>query len=594
MQPMSSDPQSTPTADAAAPKATTAGRSIWLLGGLAVLTALATFGVAALLVTIFQHKQEARTPFVRLVEVDEVSTDPAPWGVNWPSQFDAYRRTVDQEETEHGGSNAMPQSKLETHPWLKRLYAGYAFSIDYREARGHAYMLYDQEVTERVTKRPQSGACLHCHASIIPTYRRLGLEAQGKEVDLETLASDFNLPAVMEGFKVASAMDYATAHDELLRTPDGTTGKDEAIFPGGKTPETPNRPQTPTDHEAEASAMAGGAGEGAHMLGDAHPVSCIDCHDPESMQLRITRPGFINGIAALAESDDPVPHLPSIERWRQGDRTRPYDPNVDASRQEKRSFVCGQCHVEYYCATKETLFFPWDNGLKIDQIEKTYEGRKFPDGEEFYDYEHGETGAHVYKAQHPEFELWSQGVHARSGVSCADCHMPYERQGAMKVSSHWVRSPLLNINNACQTCHNVPESELREKVATIQSRTASQMELAAKAMTDMLDAIREAEAAGASDEELEPVFDLQRKAMWRLDFVSSENSKGFHADQEAMRILGESIDFSRQAQASALRLRAPEAPTSTREVTPVEGVTPDSKPAAGGTQQDRPEVDPVD
>jgi hypothetical protein len=108
---------------------------------------------------------------------------------------------------------------------------------------------------------------------------------------------------------------------------------------------------------------------------------------------------------------------------------------------------------------------------------------------------------------------------------------------------------------------------------TIQARTESQMKRAAQAMTDMLDAIREAEAAGASAEQLAPIFDLQKKAMWRLDFVSSENSKGFHADQEAMRILGESIDYSRQAQAAALRLRAPDAPPNSRPVTPVEGIT---------------------
>ncbi|MHC5002059.1 MAG: ammonia-forming cytochrome c nitrite reductase subunit c552, partial [Planctomycetota bacterium] len=95
------------------------------------------------------------------------------------------------------------------------------------------------------------------------------------------------------------------------------------------------------------------------------------------------------------------------------------------------------------------------------------------------------------------------------------------------------------------------------------------------AMTDMLDAILEAKAAGATEEQLAPVFALQRKAMWRLDYISSENSRGFHADQEATRILGESIDYSRQAQAMALRLRAPEAP-STEElpIRPIEGVTP--------------------
>src|SRR5688500_1695483 len=202
---------------------------------LLAVAAVVTFGITALLVTIFQHRQEARTPFVRLVEVDEVTTDPAPWGINWPSQFDTYRRTVDDRETQHGGSSAMPASKLEEHPWLRRLYAGYAFSIDYREARGHAYMLFDQEMTERVTKRPQSGACLHCHAAVIPTYRRLGMEAEGTKADAQTLASEFNWPAVMKGFEIASAMDYGKTHAELLKTPDGTPGESSTLFPGGAT-----------------------------------------------------------------------------------------------------------------------------------------------------------------------------------------------------------------------------------------------------------------------------------------------------------------------------------------------------------------------
>jgi nitrite reductase (cytochrome c-552) len=547
-------------------------RRVLLLIGLLALVAAVTFGITALLVTIFEHRQEARSPFVRLVEVDELTTDPVPWGTNWPYQFDTYRRTVDTTESQYGGSSAMPASKLDEYPWLRRLYAGYAFSIDYREARGHAYMLFDQEVTERVTKRPQSGACLHCHASIVPTYRRLGLEAQGGTADAQTLASGFDWPAVMEGFRLAGKMDYAAAHAELLKTPDGTPGENRPLLSAsGEAPsDGSGTPPEPGAGEAKPNGSA-----------EAHPVGCIDCHDPVTMQVRVTRPGFIEGIAALARSDDPLPHLPSIERWRDGSRERPYDPNIDASRQEMRSFVCGQCHVEYYCATKETLFFPWNKGLKAEQIEQSYDEHEFPDGSRFFDFEHGETGARVYKAQHPEFELWSQGVHARSGVACADCHMPYERQGAMKVSSHWVRSPLLNINNACQTCHNVPEEELRDKVRTIQSRTESQMTRAATAMTEMLDAIREAEAAGATADELAPIFELQKKAAWRLDFVSSENSMGFHADQEAMRILGESIDYSRQAQAMALRQRAPAAPAVTRPVQPVEGVTPSEKAPRG-------------
>lgn len=555
--------------EAATPGSRGPRRRLVLLAVLLLVVGAVTFGVTGVLVSIFEHRQEARRAYVRLVEVDEVTTDPVPWGVNWPYQFDTYSREVDVTETEFGGSSAMPASKLEKHPWLRRLYAGYAFSIDYREARGHAYMLYDQEVTERVTKRQQTGACLHCHASILPTYRRLGLEAAGEYPDAEALAAEFNWPAVMKGFEIASGMDYAQAHAELRKTPDGTPDENESRFPGGmKKAETESTDRT----DSESASSQGKPSD--EKVGEAHPVSCIDCHDPDTMQIRVTRPAFVRGVAALAKSSSPVPHLPSIERWREGEREEAYDPNGLASRQEMRVFVCAQCHVEYYCAAKDTLFFPWDQGLRIGEIEQTYDDHVFPDGTPFYDYEHGETGARVYKAQHPEFELWSQGIHARSGVTCADCHMPYERKGAMKVSSHWVRSPLLNINSACQTCHNVPEDELRDRVKTIQSRTKDHVLRAAAAMTDMLDAIREAQAAGATEDQLAPIFELQKKAMWRLDFISSENSLGFHADQEAVSILGESIDYSRQAQVKAVRLRAPEPPPAKQPAEPVKGVTP--------------------
>jgi nitrite reductase (cytochrome c-552) len=514
-------------------------RTVVALAATVVVTALVTFGVVALLVSIFERREEARTPFVRVVEVDETTTDASVWAKNWPRQHDSYVRTVDVTHTRYGGSSAMPEQKLDTNPWLRRLYAGYAFSIDYRERRGHAYMLADQMATERVKQKPQPGACLHCHASIVPTWRRVGLEAVGAPADAAALGAAFDWDAVLRGFEKLSTVPYAEALAELERTPDGS---------------------------AEPSA---------------HPVSCVDCHDPESMELRVTRPGFVRGIAALAASDEALPHLPSIERWRAGSRADAYDPNREASRQEMRSFVCAQCHVEYYCGPKETLFFPWGKGLAVEKIEATFDEHQFPDGSAFHDYVHGETGAPVYKAQHPEFELWSRGIHARSGVACADCHMPYEREGAMKVSSHWVRSPLLNVNDSCQTCHNVAEAELLDKVQAIQDRTHDLLQRAAVAMTDMLDAIREAQAAGVPAEALAPVLELQKKSQWRLDFVSSENSMGFHADQEAARILAESIDFSRQAQAQAIRLRAPAAPALAAAGQDVQGVTPADKAPAG-------------
>lgn len=526
--------------------------------------------VAWVFVEMTQRKQEARQPFVRLTEVSEISTDPTPWGVDFPHQYEGYLETAG--DRFYGGSSAMPESKLDIYPWLKRLYSGYAFSIDYREARGHAYMLYDQGVTERVTKKPQAGACLHCHASTAVMYRKAGLEAMGKPADDDVLAAEFDMPAVVRGFQEVSRLPYQEVLAMVEAAPDGTPDDGEPPFPqapkGGFTGEYAGE-KVPDD---------------ATHLGNAHPVSCIDCHDPKSMEIRITRPGFMQGIADLAASDAPVPHLPSIERWRRGDRASAYDPNEDATRQEMRSYVCGQCHVEYYCANKDVLEFPWGEGLRAEDLETHWEKKTFPDGTPFLDYAHGETGAPIYKVQHPEFELWSMGIHAASGVSCSDCHMPYERRGAAKISNHNVRSPMENVAHACRTCHQVAEAELQARVATIQGRTLGLMDKAAVAMTDMLDAILEAKAAGVSDEQLAEVYRLQRKAMWRLDYISSENSRGFHASQESTRVLGESIDYSRRAQALALSLRAGAAPdTSGLPRAPITGVSTEGGRDAAGT-----------
>ena len=451
--------------------------------------AAATAGVTALLVSIGERKAEGRERYVRLVEVSEETTDPAVWGTNWPKQYDTYRLTALSTRTRfggHGGSEALPEQKIERDPWLKRMFQGYAFALDYRDRRGHAYMLADQEQTGRLAK-PQSGSCLHCHASVMPLYRELG-------------AGD-----AMAGFEKTRAMSYQETNRRL------------------------------------------------HELGHAHPVSCVDCHDPETLEIRVTRPGFLLGIRSLAESDAPLPQLPSVARWREGPRAAPYDPNAEATRTEMRSFVCGQCHVEYYCADELVLTFPWGRGLRAEDIEGFWNDTRFEDGTRFFDFRHAETGAPILKAQHPEFELWSQGIHARSGVACADCHMPYVRDGAGKVSDHWVRSPLLNVNRACQVCHHFPEEELKARVDAIQSRNFSLLQRAGDALMDQIDTILEARARGASDAALGGSLELQRQAQWRIDFVAAENSMGFHAPQEAARILGEAADLARQGQVAAIR-----------------------------------------
>jgi nitrite reductase (cytochrome c-552) len=441
-----------------------------------LITVIATVAFTALLVNIFEHKQEARNAFFRVVEVTDDTDDPAVWGKNFPLQYDGYKRTVDMLRTRYGGSEALQRSptqadprdkvsseKIEADPRLKRMWAGYAFAVDFREERGHAYMLIDQRYTRRVLEFKQPGTCLNCHASTYTFMKKLG----GGDL--------------MAGFEKMNRMSYA-----------------------------------------EATA------------GVKHPVGCIDCHDPSSMALRITRPAFLEGIRNLKAS--------------QGIQN--FDPNTMASAQEMRTFVCAQCHVEYYFKGEEKrLTFPWHKGQKVDSIYAYYQEVKH------VDFVHKETGAPLLKAQHPEFEVYSMGIHARSGVACADCHMPYKREGGLKVSDHQVRSPMLNINRACQGCHRFPENEMKDRVEQIQLRFLEARNLAMDALMELIEDIRKAREAGATDAQVKDAWAAQRKGQFFIDFVEAENSVGFHAPGEELRILAHSLDAIRKGQLSLSGLR---------------------------------------
>ena len=479
------------------PNSPLSSRPVLMLSLVAAGAALATILVLALNASVSAHQREGKQTSFRVVDLTEKTIDPAEWGKNFPRQYDAYKRTIENYGTRYGGagSEGAPFSKLEQDPRLLTIFDGYAFSLEYNQRRGHAYMLDDQRNTKRITQRPQPGSCLHCHTSNTMVYRELGLKGGAPGQLSEAFDSPNGQDQLMKGFEAMCKLPYNEA-TKLVQ----------------------------------------------------HPVACIDCHDPAGMQLRVTKPGFIRGIAALARSTEPVPHLPSIEKWRKGDRKTDYSANRDASRQELRSMVCGQCHVEYYCGPKTTLFFPWDKGLKVEQIESVYDNYKFADGHRFYDWKHPRTGAEVLKAQHPEFETWSQGIHARSGVSCADCHMPYIREGALKISDHHVQSPLRNISRACLTCHRFPEEEMRARVDAIQERTHNMLLRAEDAVVALINDLEAAKKGGMEEAKLLPILEYQRKSQWRVDFVNAENSMGFHAPQETMRVLGEAIDVARQGQ----------------------------------------------
>jgi len=441
-----------------------------LLSGLGSVLLLATFAAATADPAVAQVGAKQADPWPISDKVD----DPAIWGKVFPLHYELYKKSVDMERTKYGGSEAVPRTPTQADPrstvssskvdqdiGLRTMWQGYAFATDFREERGHAYMLEDQKYTLRQQVVAQPGACLNCHASTFLAYRNAG------EGD------------VTKGFEKINAMPYAEAV-KLVQ----------------------------------------------------HPVACIDCHDGATMALRVSRPAFIEGIRAYKAS--------------QG--IAGYDVNNQATGEEMRAYVCGQCHVEYYFKGPEKrLVYPWSKGLKVDDIQAYY------DEIGFRDWTHKDTGAPTLKAQHPEFELWSQGIHARAGVTCADCHMPKTTYKGTSLTDHWVRSPVLNLKEACVTCHQrhdgtITEKELKARVEQIQDRHWSLRQHAMTALMGLIADLKAARAAGRSDAELATARYLQRRAQFYLDFVEAENSTGFHAPQEAARILGESLNYSRQGQ----------------------------------------------
>jgi nitrite reductase (cytochrome c-552) len=398
------------------------------------------------------------------------SDDPAAYKDAFPLQYESYMKTVDQVRTRFGGSEALPRSptsvdprsvisksRLEDDPRLKTIWAGYPFSKDFRERRGHAWMLDDQTYTGRQEGVQQPGTCLNCHASVLLSQRKLG----GGDL--------------AKGFDAMNSLPFAEARKLV-----------------------------------------------------SHPVSCIDCHDPQTFELRVVRTAFIEGLKGARAAS-------GLKDW---DISK-------ASSQQKRTFVCAQCHVEYFFKGPEKrLTLPWAKGLKVEQMLSYYDDAKFSD------WTHAETGAGVLKVQHPEFELYSQGIHARSGVSCVDCHMPSVKSAGAEYTDHWVRSPLLNVKGSCQACHAWDEAELKDRVDEIQGRVFQVRNVAIDALVDLIGDLKGARAAGRTDADLAAARAAQRRAQFFVDMVEAENSTGFHAPDESLRILSLSIDATRRGQLS--------------------------------------------
>ncbi|MBI5217596.1 MAG: ammonia-forming cytochrome c nitrite reductase [Bacteroidia bacterium] len=377
------------------------------------------------------------------------------WGKNYPREFNSYYKTQDTTfKSLYNSGNKTDM--LAQDPKLVILWAGYAFSKEYNQPRGHWWAVEDIRNILRTGapkdehEGPQPGTCWTCKSPDVPRMmKKMGIE------------SFYKTKWGALGFEIVN------------------------------------------------------------------PIGCADCHDPETMNLVITRPALIEAFQ------------------RQGkDITK-------ASHHEMRSLVCVQCHVEYYFrGDGKYLTFPWDKGYNIEDIEKYY------DEAGFKDWEHPISKAPMLKAQHPEYELFRMGIHFDRGIACADCHMPYMNEGGVKYTNHHIRSPLANISGSCQVCHRQSEEKLKENMYSGQKKC---FELREKAEQLIVAAHFEAKAAwdaGAKEDEMKPVLTLIRHAQWRWDFTAAGHGNSFHAPLEVARLLGTAIEKASDARVQLARILA--------------------------------------
>lgn len=255
------------------------------------------------------------------------------------------------------------------------------------------------------------------------------------------------------------------------------------------------------------------------------PIGCTDCHDPETMDLRVTRPSFIKAMEAKGE-----------------DLSNP-------TKNDMRNYVCGQCHVEYYFdADTSEVTYPWNNGFDPEAMYEYYDTIAKENGFT-QDWIHNISGTPILKAQHPEFETHMSGTHGEAGVTCADCHMPYERvDGKKKISSHWWTSPLKTMEESCMTCHsNRTVDELEERVEKIQDNHIKALHEAQDISVTSHYYVNKMITSGVGEEKIKEAQEHVRKGQWFWDIIAAENAAGFHNPQGAMKTLKLSSQESMKA-----------------------------------------------
>ena len=257
------------------------------------------------------------------------------------------------------------------------------------------------------------------------------------------------------------------------------------------------------------------------------PIGCLDCHDPKTMELRLTRPALIEALERQGQSVDKL------------------------TNQEMRSLVCAQCHVTYYFQPdSKKITFPWDKGLTAEEILNYF------DEQNFTEWVHPVAGTNLVKARHAEYETFMGSTHQSAGLACADCHMPYTTVGNKKVSSHVWQSPLNNIEQSCTVCHRNGTEWLKTRVRTIQAQVKQSQDLAGAAVMEAINELKISRETPTVDiTKLQEAMAFHREAQGYLDYVMVTNVYVFHNPTATLNNLNTAIDKAHKAVAKAREAR---------------------------------------
>lgn len=402
----------------------------WITLGVGGLVVALAVGVGAGL--FLGHNQPLEA--TKITPIDEKNiTNPEAWGNNYPAQYASFlKNDLDKDKPSH----------FKDMPYLKEMYAGTGYALDFNHARGHAFMLDDLRAINPKRWEAKQAACNTCKSTQIP-----GL--------IEKYGDDFY------------SMPFHEINDQLKYT-----------------------------------------------------VGCYNCHDPKNMELVVRQPALIEALA---------------------------DRGVDvskASRNEKRTLVCAQCHVSYYFKKdpKNKVTFPWGEGLKAGEQLAYYDKLNYSE------WTHPVAGSKLVKPRHAEYEVFKGSVHESAGVSCADCHMPYVKEGNQKISMHHVGSPLDSIEQSCRTCHRESADWLRSQVKNIQARTKALDDRGGQAVLETIKTLGVAKDMPNIDKQmLAQAQKYHRYGQYYLDYTMVTNGLGFHNPRQTYEDLAKGIDYCQQA-----------------------------------------------